>query len=125
MGGCMDSFVGFASSGVWALAGQWVLVEWTPCLWLHMCPVWVSSDSGKNLLAFFTCTRGHDRLLLLRMALSQVTLVGNLAAPWRYRIDELMLGNLYTLLISSEGDGLSFFESLYVFEHASPGGDFI
>ena len=61
MGVCMGSSVGFASFGVRALVGRWVLVDRTPCSWVRMCPFWVSSDSGKYLLTFFILTRGHDR----------------------------------------------------------------
>ena len=42
------------------------------------------------------------------MDLSQVALVGKPAAPWRYLISGSMLGNLYTFLMASEGDGLYF-----------------
>ena len=42
------------------------------------------------------------------MVLSQVALVGKPDAPWRYLITGLILSNSYTLLIASEGDGLSF-----------------
>ena len=42
------------------------------------------------------------------MALSHVALVGKPEAPWRYLIAVSMLGNLYTLLMSSDGDALSF-----------------
>ena len=107
----MGSSVGFVSSGVWALAGKWFLVDQTPCIWVRMCPFWVSSDSEKNFLTFFTFTRGHDRYLPFRMALSQVALVGKPEAPWRYLLAGSMIGNYYTLLISSEGDGLYFLKN--------------
>ena len=42
------------------------------------------------------------------MALSQVALVGKPTAPWRYLIAGSILGNLFTLLIASEGGGLAF-----------------
>ena len=60
MRGCMGYSVGFASSGVWDLVGRCFLVDCTPCLWVRMCPFWVSSDSRKNLLTLFTFIRGHD-----------------------------------------------------------------
>ena len=94
MGGCMGSSVGFSSSGVWALAGRWFLVDRTTCIWVRMCTFWVSSDFGKNLLTFLTFIRGHDRYLPLQMDLSQVALVGKSAALWRYLIAGSMLGNL-------------------------------
>ena len=45
-----------AASGMVAFS----LVERLPLRLLHMCPFWVSSDSGKKLLTFFEFTRGHD-----------------------------------------------------------------
>ena len=57
----MGYYVGFASSGVWAMAGQWFLVDRTTCLWVRMCPFWVYSDSGNYLLKIFILTKGHDR----------------------------------------------------------------
>ena len=108
MRGCMGYSVVFASSGVWYLAGRWFLVDNIPCLWVRMCPFGVSSESGNNLLNFFTFTMGQNMQLLFRMALSQVNLVGKPAEPWRYLISGSMLGNLYTLLMASEGDGLTF-----------------
>ena len=59
-------------------------------------------------MTFLILTRGHDRYLPLQMVLSQVALVGKPDAPWRYLINGLILRNSYTLLIASEGDGLSF-----------------
>ena len=37
------------------------LVDCTPWRCVHMCPFWVSSDSGENLFMFFMLTRGDVR----------------------------------------------------------------
>ena len=70
MGVLICPSVGFASSGVRASVGRWVLVDFTHCYWVCMCHFWVSSDSGKCLLTFFILTKGQDRYLPLRMVLS-------------------------------------------------------
>ena len=42
-------------------AGALLLVDRTPWRWLRMWPLWVSYDSGKCLLKFFTVMRGQAR----------------------------------------------------------------
>ena len=64
-------------------AGVSVLVDYTHWRCNHRCPFWISLDSGKYLLVFLKLTRGQNRQLFLWMALRQVAMVGNPAAPRR------------------------------------------
>ena len=69
------------------------LVGQTPWRWLRWWPFWISSDSGKCLLTFLTMMSGQVRKLPLRIAASQVALVGKPMAPWRYLTAPAILGS--------------------------------
>ena len=70
------------------------LVGRTCCLVWTICPFMVSLLVGQYFAAFCYMSPGHESKLPALIALSQVSLTGNPAAAWKYRIRASTLGRL-------------------------------
>ena len=68
------------------------IVDWTCCLVWNMCPFMVSLLVGQYFAVFWYVSPGHELKLPDLIALSQVSLTGNPAAAWKYRIRASTLG---------------------------------
>ena len=69
---CLLSYWLLVLSVIVLLAGSTVLVESTPCLCPLMCPFYVSSDSGGDLVTLLLLMSSQGRYFPRRVSLSHV-----------------------------------------------------
>ena len=68
------------------------LVDRTCCLVWTICPFIVSLLVGQYLVAFWNVSPGHKSKFPALISFSQVSLTGNPAAAWKYRIRASTIG---------------------------------